>query len=72
MTLSFRVPKYEGELPIFDPSDVIEGEEECRAYDEGKRKAEEETTNPDSPTESSSSSRNNRVPSDLEGGETPG
>ena len=51
MTLSFRVPKYEGELPIFDPSDVIEGEEECRAYDEEKKKAEEEIDTPTKTTE---------------------
>lgn len=44
MTLGINIPKYRGEIPIFDPSDIIEGEEAIKADDEEqKRKLGEET-----------------------------
>lgn len=37
----FHIPEYQGEIPQFDPDDIIEGEEACAAYDEERRKERE-------------------------------
>lgn len=54
LTMGFYIPEYKGPPLEFDPGDVIEGEEACRAYDEEQKMIECEKEGKSSLTDNTS------------------